>query len=88
VLCDNMSGYEFVNQDESNINRYGIHIDKGEDEYPLFLGKVIYKDKEDKDQRKIGRLYGQYSGISCFIEADEEQEIVVSDGVQILHSKS
>jgi len=81
-----MSGYEFVNENESNIDRYGIRIDKGGNEHPLFLGKVIYKGQAEA-QLCIGRYEPGHHGI-CFIEVGKHQEIGVSDGVQILQIKS
>jgi len=75
-----MNGYEFVNAYESNIDRYGIRVQNGVNEDPMFFGKVVYQGL-----RYIGKYHGQHG--TCYI-AVGNQEVSVPNVLQILQSKS
>jgi len=74
-----MHGYEFVNFDQSNYERYGIRVENDVNEDPLFFGKVIYHGL-----RYIGRYHPGHG--TCYI-AVGNQEVSVPNVLEILQSK-
>jgi len=75
-----MFGYEFKKIEESNIHRYGIRVENGVNEDPLFFGKVIYHG-----QRFIGKYQpGEHE--TCYI-AVGDQEVSLTNALEILQSK-
>jgi len=66
-----------VKFEESNIDRYGIRVDNGVNEDPMFFGKVIYAG-----HRYIGRYQPAQNG-TCYIAVGTE-EISVPTVLEIL----